>query len=45
MTTQDMIKLIMTRYNVSWEVAYNAVRENDGDYMMACGYIRDMLGN
>lgn len=45
MSAQYVINALMSRYNVSWEVAYKAAWNNEYDYMMAAGEIRDMIAN
>ncbi|ESM22231.1 hypothetical protein L414_01049 [Enterobacter hormaechei subsp. hoffmannii UCICRE 3] len=43
MSKQELIGFLMNRYNVSWRVAEDALRDNDWDLMMAAGDIRDEL--
>lgn len=43
MTNFEMIKYLVEKYNVPYAVAHEAVRNNDGDLMMAGGEIRDRL--
>lgn len=43
MSKQDKVSYLMQRYNVSYRVAEDALRDNDWDLMMAAGDIRDEL--
>lgn len=43
MTKLEMTNYLMQRYAVSFNVAYDALRNNDWDLMMAAGNIRDEL--
>ncbi|HBM3165703.1 TPA: hypothetical protein QH890_001628 [Klebsiella oxytoca] len=45
MNKQELISLLMNRYNVSWRIAEDALRDNDWDLMMAAGDIRDELAS
>lgn len=43
MTKAEMIQYLMSRYQVSYRIAQDALSDNDWDLMMAAGDIRDEL--
>lgn len=43
MSKNDMTSYLMTRYSVSFDVAFDTLRNNDWNLMMAAGDIRDEL--